>query len=38
MRFRLIPVLIAMSLSVELFGQCAVPEDNQTNAAEFAGV
>jgi hypothetical protein len=38
MRFRLIPVLIAMALSVELFGQSAVPEGNKTNASKFAGV
>ena len=38
MRFRLISVLIAMALSVELLSQSAVPGGNKTNASKFAGV
>ncbi len=38
MRLRMIPVLIAMSLPVGLFGQTAASEGDQANTAKFAGV
>src|SRR5437899_440461 len=38
MKLRLIPVLMAMSFSVGLFGQVTAPEGDQANAGKFAGV
>jgi hypothetical protein len=38
MRFRLIPLLTAMSMSVGLFGQIVAPERDQANASNIVGV